>query len=167
MQEVLVQPGGGGRDQSSEDSQGSVDNAEPGTSTGLAGQGPAGCKDYSTAGRALVSQPGLSAVVSGQTLSQDSEIVQQFDPLVGDDVSSEESDEVFADTEEGDERAAAIDASNEDRLLRMREYVDRFVLDQSHWPRRGDIVSYFDTDYEDWIVAKIIAVNKKSSIYNR
>ena len=51
----------------------------------------------------------------------------------------------------------------EEQLERMRLFVNRFHINQSHRPRKGDLVSYFDSEYKEWITVRIIGTNKKTS----
>ena len=43
--------------------------------------------------------------------------------------------------------------------------LENFSYDQSRRPRKGDIISYFDLDCEDWMKVQIISTQKPSSVH--
>ena len=97
-------------------------------------------------------QPGPSSAAVPLVTPPDPEVVQQFDPLVAKGATGGESDSSSDNPDMEDEQ-----------LERMRIFVNRFYINQSRRPRRGDLVSYFDSEYEDWITVRIIGTNKKTS----
>ena len=100
-------------------------------------------------------QSGPSRGPDSKIMPPDPEVVQQFDPLITDGATSGESDGCPDDT-----------VVDEEQFERMRLFVTRFHINQSHRPRRGDLVSYFDSQYEDWITVRVIGTNKKTSKYH-
>ena len=40
---------------------------------------------------------------------------------------------------------------NGDKQQCLRQVLESYVFYQSHRPRRGELVSYYDVDFEDWM----------------
>ena len=54
-------------------------------------------------------------------------------------------------------------AEDEDKQQCLRGILEKYVFDQSHRPKRGELVSYLDVDFEDWLRVKIISSYKQTS----
>ena len=47
----------------------------------------------------------------------------------------------------------------------LREMLEGYWYDQSQRPKKGDVVSYFDTDFNDWMQVMVIGTQKPSSVH--
>ena len=97
-------------------------------------------------------QPGPSRV-------SPSNLLDQLDPLAGDDgggnLVGDNDDSSYEDV---------VGENDEDKQQHFRDIFENYVFDQFHRPRRRDIVSYNDVDFEDWMRVRIIGTEKPSSI---
>ena len=91
----------------------------------------------------------------GTSSDQHKETVRQFDPLLPDNVTSS--------SEDGD--APSNPTASIDRELQLKIFLERFFFDQSRRPKKGDIISYFDSVIEDWIRIQIIGTQKPTSVH--
>ena len=95
----------------------------------------------------------------------DDDVVNQFDPLLQGRQSDGSDSSNSYNVEQAD--------NNEQYLHKMQEigdYIASFECDQSRRPRRGDVVSYYDDVYDDWLVVKVLggckALSKNNQYFN-
>ena len=86
------------------------------------------------------------------------DVIRQFDPLVcpPETVSNSSSDEDFP---------ASTQSQQQQQQQLFRQMLEKFSYNQSQRPRKGDVVSYFDLNCEDWMRVLIISMQKPSSVY--
>ena len=70
---------------------------------------------------------------------------------------------VTSSSDDGDVSAGLTIQQNQEQQLRL--FLERFVFDQSRRPKKGDIISYFDPDFKDWIRIQIIGTQKPNSFH--
>ena len=74
-------------------------------------------------------------------------------------------DEGGAGRVEEQERVEAVDNIVEDDLPPEFHYLRNLHYNQPRQPRRGDIVKYFDFNYNGWLTVRVTSTHKKSSKY--
>ena len=70
-------------------------------------------------------------------------ILEEFDPLVG-------------------VQGAEVPQMEE---MTVEQVLERYVVDQSRRPKKNDVISYFDTQMQEWVRVKIIGSQKPTSVH--